>query len=156
MNDLNIQIVKLEPMRVASAYGFGPNPEEQAWQKLEAWAGPRGLLNDKKAHPVYGFNNPNPIPGGTKYGYEFWIKVDAGAEPEGALRIVEFMGGAYAVLRCEAHGDPAAIPAAWQSLASWCKANNRRIGRHQPLEKIISNPDDPAHLVLELYCPVVD
>jgi hypothetical protein len=74
MNNLNAQIVKLEPMRMASAYGFGENPEEQAWQKLAGWAKPRGFLDDKTAHPVFGFNNPNPKPENPKYGYEFWIK----------------------------------------------------------------------------------
>jgi DNA gyrase inhibitor GyrI len=156
MSELNVEIVTLNPMRVASAYGFGTNPEEQAWQKLAIWAKPRGLLDDKIEHPIFGFNNPNPTPGNAKYGYEFWVKVDSIAEPEEAIRILEFMGGTYAVVKCEAQGDPGKIPAAWQSLASWCKTNNHRFGRHQPLEKIISSPDDPVGLILELYCPIID
>ena len=34
MSELDVRIVKLEPMRVASAHGFGTNPEEQAWDKI--------------------------------------------------------------------------------------------------------------------------
>ncbi len=33
MNELEVRIVRLEPMRVASAQGFGQNPEEIAWSK---------------------------------------------------------------------------------------------------------------------------
>jgi hypothetical protein len=42
MSELEIRIVELEPMRVASVYGFGESPELQAWEKLIAWAGPKG------------------------------------------------------------------------------------------------------------------
>ena len=31
MSELEVRIVTLEPMRVASAHGFGEQPEEQAW-----------------------------------------------------------------------------------------------------------------------------
>lgn len=157
MKNLTVHVVTVEPMRIASAYGFGHNPEEQAWQRLVAWAGPKGLLENRNAHPVFGFNNPNPTEQNSKYGYEFWIKVDPGTEPDGEIRIAEFNGGTYAVARCEAGSDPGAtIPATWKSLADWCKENNRRFAHHQPMEKIMSDPGDPAHLELELYCPIVE
>ena len=154
---MDVHIVTLQPMRVASAYGFGTNPEEQAWQKLEAWAKQKGLFSDRETHPVYGFNNPNPAPGSPKYGYEFWMKVDPTFEPSGDIRIVEFVGGTYAVARCNTQGDPATrMPAAWQALAAWCKQNNHRFGRHQALENIVSGADNPAQLVVDLYCPIVE
>ena len=34
MSDNDVQIVRLEPMRVASAYGFGESPELEAWEKI--------------------------------------------------------------------------------------------------------------------------
>ncbi len=157
MNNSTVQIVTLKPMRVASAYGFGDGPEEQAWERLAAWAGPKGFLDDKAAHPVFGFNNPNPTPASARYGYEMWMQVEPAVEPSGDIRIVEFMGGTYAMTRCEANGDPGKnIPAAWKALAEWVKANKHRFGRHQPLERVVSGQDNPAELVLELYCPIVD
>ena len=156
MDTLAIRIVTLEPMRAASACGFGQNPEEQAWLKLAAWAGPKGFLQDKTAHPVFGFNNPNPSPDNPHYGYEFWLKVGPETQPEGDIRITEFMGGTYAVARSEAHGNPGKnIPDAWKTLAQWCTANNHRFGFHQPLESIISGEDDPEKLILDLYCPII-
>ena len=32
MSDLEVRIVKLEPMRVVSFLGFGESPEELAWE----------------------------------------------------------------------------------------------------------------------------
>ena len=53
-----IDIVRLDPMRVANAYGFGVDPEALAWEKLVEWASPRGFLDDMATHPIFGFNNP--------------------------------------------------------------------------------------------------
>jgi hypothetical protein len=73
---LEVRIESLPPMRVARFHSIGPNPEAQAWTRLRAWAEPRGLLQNARAHPVFGFNNPSPSRAGEEYGYEFWIRVD--------------------------------------------------------------------------------
>ena len=38
MTELVVQIVKLEPMRMISAYGFGAEPELIAWEKINHFA----------------------------------------------------------------------------------------------------------------------
>ena len=43
MNELEVQIVRLEPMRVASATGFGESPEPLAWNTILTWAESKGL-----------------------------------------------------------------------------------------------------------------
>ncbi len=155
MNADEIQIVHLQPMRMASAYGFGEHPEDQAWQQLANWARPRGFLDNIEAHPIFGFNNPYPTPDSPKYGYEFWIKVAREVEPDGQIRIVEFLGGAYALGRCEVQGHPETIPTSWQNLVQCCRDNNRVFGKHQALEGFVGTPDDLDHLVLDLYCPII-
>ncbi len=149
-----INIIRLEPMRVASAYGFGDQPEAIAWDKLSAWAKPKGFLDDIGCHPIFGFNNPYPTEEHPRYGYEFWMKVGAETEPEDEIRIGEFFGGTYAVARCEVNGHPENILAAWQLLATWCKQNNHTMG-HNALERFLTTPDDLERLVLELHCPIV-
>ncbi|MCU0521725.1 MAG: AraC family transcriptional regulator, partial [Anaerolineae bacterium] len=62
MNDNDVRIVTLEPLRAARFHGFGEGPEGIAWAKLAAWAEPRGLLDYTEAHRIFGFNNPNPAP----------------------------------------------------------------------------------------------
>ncbi len=154
MNRLTVRVVRLEPMRVATAYGFGVNPEERAWHTLVAWAAPKGLLDNPEEHPIFGLNNPYPVPDNPRYGYEFWIKVGPEVEPEGYIRIEEFFGGLYAVTRCEVNGHPEQIPATWQKLAEWCKENDHPLGRHPALERFLTSPGDLEHLVMDLCCPV--
>ncbi|MDD1750520.1 MAG: GyrI-like domain-containing protein [Methanothrix sp.] len=149
-------MVKLDPMRVASAYGFGEQPELTAWENLKQWAKPKGLLEDLEAHPIFGFNNPYPTRNTPKYGYVYWIKVGPDVEPEGNVRIEEFFGGTYAVQRCEVLGDPGrTVPSGWQSLAEWCKKNDHALAKHPALEQFLCPPDDLDHLVLLLHCPIL-
>ena len=101
MEQLDVRIVKLEPMRLVSVLGFGSSPEEIAWAKLQAFAKPRGLWGNLEKQRIFGFNNPNPSPGSPNYGYELWIEVGPGVEPPADGRIVNFDGGLYAVARCE-------------------------------------------------------
>ncbi len=151
-----IRLVTLSPMRVASAYGFGLQPEEEAWIAMSRWAQPLGLLADLGAHPLFGFNNPYPTPTCPRYGYVFWLGVGPEIEPSPGIRIEEFFGGTYAVARCEVKGDPAGrVPQRWQSLAEWCNVNNHPLAHHPALEHFLSLPDDLDNLVVDLHCPVV-
>jgi hypothetical protein len=81
MSELNVRIVKLEPMRVASVQGFGAGPEHQAWAKLQAWAERKGYIADLKSHRFFGSNNPEPSSGSPNYGYEQWMTVTLEVEP---------------------------------------------------------------------------
>jgi DNA gyrase inhibitor GyrI len=156
MTSINVDIVRLDPMRAASFYGYGTNPEEQAWNKLVEWAGPRGYLGNIAANPICGFNNPNPGAESPKYGYEFLIRVGPESEPEGDMRIVEFLGGAYAVTRCDTEGHPeTTVPSRWKMLADWCRENHRRLDRRPALEKPVTVPGDVKNLVVDLCCPIV-
>jgi AraC family transcriptional regulator len=150
------RVVNLEPMRFASVYGFGEQPEHLAWSKLEAWAGPKGYLDDLAQHRVFGFNNPNPSPGSPNYGYEFWIAVGPEVEPDGEVRIVGFGGGAYAVLRVEVADDAyEAIPEGWKRLHGWCEEQGLGFGNHQWLEEHLSAPGAPGGFTLDLYMPIL-
>ena len=97
MSELNVRIVQMEPMRVASAHGFGTNPEEQAWTKILAFAKDKGI--DAGDARFFGFNNPNPSPGSPNYGYEQWMTVAPDVEAEGEITITEIPTRQYAVRR---------------------------------------------------------
>ena len=60
MDDVNVRISRLEPMRVASVLGFGTEPEIEAWGKLIVWAKPLGLLDQPDQYFIFGFNHPEP------------------------------------------------------------------------------------------------
>jgi DNA gyrase inhibitor GyrI len=152
MADLDVRIVELAPMRVASAYGFGESPETQAWEKILAFAQKNGLGRENAR--FFGFNNPNPAPGSPNYGYEQWITVDQDTKPEGDVRITEFGGGLYAVTRFK---DVNNIGEVWQSLVLWREDSTYRMGHHQWLEELLTEPDVPyEEYEFDLYLPIVE
>ena len=156
MDSIDVRIVRLEPTRVASVHAFGPSPEEMAMRKLIAWASPRGLLDDRRAHRVFGFNNPDPSPGSPNYGYEFWITVGAEVETEGEVEIKAFEGGLYAVAQCPVTGDPNdEIPRKWRELGTWVENSRYQWAPHQWLEEHIG-VTDPETMHLGLYCPITE
>lgn len=151
---MNIQIITLGPMRVASIYAFGTDPRQESWQKLVDWAGPKGLLARKSEFPVFGFNNPGRRPGSLKYGYELWIKIGPEIEQEGNIRIVEFNGGSYAVTRYKSARETDNALVAWGNLIRWCKENRYRPGSHQALEKFVTRVYNTEDFILDLYYPI--
>jgi len=154
VKELDVRIVELEPMRVASVRAISEAPENDAWKKMRAWAEPKSLLADPQKHPVFGFNNPDPSPDKKEYGYEFWIRVGLDIKPEGEVQVRDFAGGLYAVTRCEVTEDPGKdIPEAWRRLADWVKASKYNFAKHQWLEKHVWE-ETHEELVLDLYCPI--
>jgi len=155
MSDLEVKIVKLEPMRMASAYGFGSSPEEIASKKMNAFLKSRDLLDGygtKRRH--FGFNNPDPAKGSPNYGYEIWTEIETDVEPEGDIRIVEFGGGLYAVTRFENLEN---IGRVWKELVRWREGSKYKPGHHQWLENLLNPRDtDPAKLVFDLYLPITE
>ena len=47
MSDLDVRIVKLEPVRVASFHGFGESPEDEAWNKPWPGQSPRACFTSR-------------------------------------------------------------------------------------------------------------
>ena len=161
MKEFEVKIVRLEPMRVASARVISETPENDAWQKMRAWAEPKGLLEDLKKHPVFGFNNPNPSPDRKEYGYEFWIRVEPDVEPEGDIKFKEFEGGLYAVTTCKLKEEleseffqKEGYLESWKKLVDWVKSSKYRYGKRQGLEKAHDPNASEEELVLDLYCPI--
>lgn len=149
---MEVKIKKIEQGRFASFYGFGKQPEEEAMNKLLKWCQKRNINIDDSENVIYGFNNPNPVPGSFEYGYEFWFKVGINERPEGDVRIIEFHGGNYAAVECIGVEN---IFQTWQNLFKWCKENNYRMGYHQALERIIDNVSDINNVRVELCCPII-
>jgi len=154
MSQLDVRIVKLEPMRVACAYGFGKEPEGIASSKLNAWAKPKGFLGDQEHHPTFGFNNPDPSPSSPNYGYELWMKVGPEAQPEGDIAIKDFAGGLYAVTRFTGLSH---IGDVWKQLVAWRERSKYKCGHHQWLENLL-NPmvHDLEQYIFDLYLPIAE
>ena len=157
MSELDVRIVKLVPMRLISAWGFGSSPEEEAWNKLRAWAEPKGLMDDLEKNRIFGFNNPDPSPGSPNYGYEIWLSVEPEVEPDEGddFEIKEFEGGVYGVTRCEIVGNFEVIGETWKKLNAWREDSHYGPGNWQWLERTIRLASDPPdEFILDLYIPI--
>ena len=153
MNELQVRIVHLEPMRVACASGFGESPEREAWDKLLAWAESQ-RLEDLKAHRFFGFNNPDPSPGSPNYGYDQWMTVGLDTEAAGEIKIIEFSGGLYAVARCERLDN---IGQVWKQLVTWREDSAYKLAHHQWLEELLTPPATPPQdYIFDLYLPIAE
>jgi DNA gyrase inhibitor GyrI len=156
MSDLDVRIVELKPMRVASLYGYGSEPETIAWEKLVAYAQPKGYLDDHDNHRIFGFNNPDPSVGTPNYGYEVWIEVGPEVEPEEDVRIVNFHGGHYAVTRCEVRGgNYEVIGSTWKKLVAWREDSEYKCGNYQWVEETIREEGlEEGDFTLDLFLPI--
>ncbi len=160
MSELEVRIVHLEPIRVASALGFGPHPEMLAWTKILTWAAAKGFLKDLKGHRFFGFNNPDPTPASPNYGYEQWITVGPDVQAEEDVTIKDFPGGLYAVNRCSLD----TIEIAWKRLIAWREASRYHCASMLCLEEALTPPtgvDDiearPLNeTILDLYLPIIE
>lgn len=153
MSEIDVKIVRLEPMRVISAYGFGSQPEPIAWEKILDFAKEKGLISRGELPQTFGFNNPNPSKGSSNYGYEIWLPVSAEVEPEGDLRVVMFGGGLYAATHFK---DLNKIGGVWHQLAKWREGSKYKTAHHQWLEEQTLASDDIAELEFNLYLPIVE
>jgi DNA gyrase inhibitor GyrI len=153
MSELNVKVVKLEPMRVASAYGFGEQPETEAWDKILTWAKSQGIT-DYENYRFFGFNNPNPSPGSPNYGYEQWITVSMGIKPEEGIEIKDFSGGLYAVAHCEGIQN---IGDVWKQLVIWREGSQYKETHHQWLEECFTpEAKNLEDYVFDLYAPIAE
>ena len=152
MEQLEVRIVTLEPMLVASAYGFGSNPEEQAWGKILTWTRALNLLEGEKEPRFFGFNNPDPSPGSPNYVYEQWMTVDSEVETGDDVTLKKIEGGLYAVSRCL---SLTTIGQDWKNLARWCEESKYEMGNHQWLEESLSPLGTKLEdLIFDLYFPI--
>jgi effector-binding domain-containing protein len=155
MEKLDVRIVTLPPMRVISAYGYGPNPEDVAGKKMGDFLKSKGMLQDfGTKYQSYGFNNPDPSSASPNYGYEIWATLPADVEPEGDLRVVTFPGGKYAVTRFENLEN---IGRVWKELVNWREDSTYKSACHQWLEHLL-NPreQDTNKFIFDLYLPIKD
>ncbi len=154
MSDLDVSIVRHEPMRVASVTGFGEIPEEQAMEKILAFMESKGLeFEDLR---WYGFNNPNPSPGSPNYGYEIWITVGPHVEGEGEVTIQEIPSRLYGIARCKGLSS---IGEVWKQLALWFEDSHYQKPPHwyQGLEQLLVPPDTPYEdYVFDLHVPLAE
>ena len=151
-----VEIVELPPMRVASALGFGTEPELQASKMIHAFAEKAGIKLDFNKIRMYGFDNPSPSHGSPNYGYEFWLPVDESVEAIEPIQIKHFLGGTFATTRFTGLSN---IGQVWKELVAWVEDSPYALGPNcsQCLEKNDTPfESDPEKWTFDLYLAVID
>ncbi len=134
MKKIDVKIVKLEPLRMVSIYGFGEHPEDEAHSKLLTWIKDNNITFEPGKSRIFGYNNPNPSAGSTKYGYEFLVSVGYEVETGDNVSLVDFPGGLYAAAYIDIQSGEE-LPAYWQAINNWCENSEYDFGQHQWLEE---------------------
>lgn len=148
-----VRLERLGPLRAVAVHAFGTSPEPAAMEKLRAWAGPRGLLEDRAAHRVFGHNNPPPRAAGEPYGYDFLIVVGPDVAVEGAVQVREVPRKMWATTSTR---GVQTIQQAWVDLFRWC--DERKLEEQGTgLEEHLSPFDVPVEeIAFKLWLPVMD
>ncbi len=154
-NGIDVRIVRLDPLRVIAAHGYGryeKGPEIKSHQILLGWLREHGLSDAGDGVRFFGFDNPPPSPGSPNYGYEFWMTAGPEVQASEPVEVKDFSGGLYAVARCKGTMN---IRATWQKLMAWVEHSRYRQGRHQCLEEHLTFRDVQFEdFVLDLYLPI--
>lgn len=154
LSEIDVRIMKMDPIRVASFHAYGESPENDALEKLISWAQPKGLLDNPDKYPVYGFNNPDPQEGKKEYGYEFWIKVEEDYGGSG-VEYKNHLGGTYAVTRVEVREPWEDIPKAWMNLLKWVQDNGYKMKQEICLEHTLDPQAFNGQFILDLMLPII-
>jgi DNA gyrase inhibitor GyrI len=150
----DVRIVELPPMRVASALGYGEQPEDQAATMITQFARKIGLEPGSSDYRTFGFNNPNPTPGSPNYGYEIWLVIGPDIEAEEPITIKDVPGGQYAVIRFTGLSR---IGEYWRALAAWFEDSPYSYPASCPpgLEEVVNPTEtDPEKWTFDLYFPI--
>jgi effector-binding domain-containing protein len=153
---MEIEFRELPPMVVASALGFGAEPEPEAWGHILGFAEKNGLDVASGRHRFFGFNNPNPTAGSPNYGYEQWMTVKGDVQVEPPVTLKEIPGSRYAVTRFKGLEH---ITETWRDFVRWFEESGLQPGPNceQCLEELL-NPTTlpPDEWEFDLYLPVAD
>ncbi|MDO4296961.1 MAG: effector binding domain-containing protein [Lachnospiraceae bacterium] len=101
---MDIRIVYLPPVAVASYQYIGENPEDAAGDRIYTFIKESNLPAIKPDFRLFGFNNPSPQEGEKVYGYEFWVTIPETIEVKEPVVKKYFAGGLYAA-HCIRFGD---------------------------------------------------
>jgi len=154
MTITDVRIVDLPPMRVASALGYGTEPEDQAGTMICEFARSIGLEPGRPGYRTFGFNNPNPAPGSPNYGYEMWLVVGPDVEAKPPIEIKEIPGSKYAVTRFTGLSN---IGRVWRELVAWFEDSpyTRPPNWCRCLEEVVNPAEtDPDKWTFDLYLPI--
>jgi AraC family transcriptional regulator len=157
---MDVRFETLAPMRVAFVRYVGPYPPEDhggfhhAWEKLRAWAEPRGLLGPRTNLLSICHDNPHVTPS-DRLRTDACIIPDRPFQPEGEIGTQEIPGGEYAVVT---HRGPyETLSETFARLyGDWLPQSGREPTEAPGFQVYRNSPENtaPQDLVTDLYVPL--
>ena len=141
---LEVQVRPLEPRTIAYLRHVGAYKGDAAlfrrlFERLFAWAGPRGLMGSDMRYLSLMQDNPNLTPA-ARQRLEVALMVPAGTTPSGEIGIKTLDGGLYATARVYVPIEDYA--AQWDALvADWLPGSGYQPDHRPALEFYLNNPD---------------
>lgn len=154
-----VQVRNLAPVTLAYLRHVGPYKGDTAlfrrlFEKLFAWAGPRGFMGPDTSYLSLFQDNPNLTPA-AKQRLEVALTVPAGTAPSGEIGIKALEGGLFATARVRVMIQDYA--AQWEALvADWLPGSGYQPDHRPAMEFYLNNPEtDPeGRYHVEICLPV--
>jgi AraC family transcriptional regulator len=155
--DGEVTIRHLEPVRLAALRHVGPYTEiGPTFQRLYAWAAPRGLLRPGTRFLAVYHDDPTAVPA-QRLRSDACLSVGPEVGPEGDVAIVEVPGGRHAVL---VHRGPyAEIEGAYRRLfGAWLPASGEEPADRPCFDEYLNDPRStpPSDLLTAICLPLAE
>ncbi len=154
-NTMDVEIKKVDPIRVAFMRHVGPYQEVgSTWEKLCAWAGPKGLFRPDTVFYGLSYDDPNVTPP-DKIRYDACITAPDNIQAEGDVGVQTIGDGDYAV--CTHNGPYEKLTETYGKLCGqWLPGSGREIRSAPSIEHYKNSPQDtpPEDLVTDIYMPL--
>lgn len=152
---LDVQVASFPATHVAFVRHLGPYSEVGiTWDKLFAWAGPRGLIG--RSARILGLVHDDPeVTPPDKVRYDACIVVDDHFQPEGELGMQE-IGGEYAVATHRGPYDVLGETYA-RMCGQWLPGSGRELSSAPCVEVYRNSPQDtrPEELLTDIHLPLL-
>jgi AraC family transcriptional regulator len=150
-----VEIRTLRPERAMFLRHTGPYDKVSGtWQRLAAWAGPRGLFGPGTRFIGVSWDDPD-ITAVEKLRYDAAITVQRPVQPEGGIGVMELAGGPYATM---VHKGPyVTLGGAYRALfGAWLPASGRELRDDPCLEAYLNSPHNtrPEDLLTAIHIPL--
>ena len=155
---MDVTIERKQSLRVAYARATGPYAQSatEAWNKLMALGGPKGLFRPGARYFGVGHDCPSSTVA-ELIRYDACVSVGPEVEPEGELGVMELPGGDYAVARHK--GPYEGMENAYMWLYGvWLPQSGREPAPLPGYEEYLNSPENtpPAELLTEINVPLAD
>ena len=152
---MDVRTETVDPMKVVFMRHVGPYVEVgPTWEKLMAWAGPRGLMGPSTKCLGISHDDPDVTPA-DKIRSDACVVVDREIETEGDVGRQEIPGGEYAVVT---HRGPyEELNRTWKGLmGGWFPKSGREPGTGPCFEVYRNSPQTakPEDLLTDIYVPL--